>query len=680
MADDGGSLNANHIRALAAAFTQIDRLLGDVEAACAAQPSQSPFARFTQDLTSAQRQVALEYAARVRARMTEVMAGLGVRELAHRTRASWSITTALSFMSIALADVDPSRLRGYGPLDTAAAAFVRRVTGELDRSIGRLHAYLRQGLGRDLTGRLERLERVSVSMPLLKELERVIAERGLVELRAPLQALVEQLESREYEIALFGRVSSGKSSLLNAVLETDALPVGVTPITAVPTRVRWGETAIAEVHFAEGGTSAVPLAAVAELVSERQNPENRKHVTRVDVRLPSPRLRDGIVFVDTPGVGALASEGARSSYAYLPRCDLGIVLVDAAGTPTREDIELLRLLYDSGIVGRIVISKADLLDDASRAEMAAYVERQVEEALGLKGAVAFVSTRGAEVALAQRWFADEIAPMFAQSRSLAEASSRRKLGHLRQSVVAALEALGAGRRDDPDVVARRAKVEELASSAELALRQAERKLDHLSDRARTLPGEAIGIAARLIVDKEEGADPSQLIAKALTGAADRVATAACDELVALRDRLRDAVTAIGGRPDEVQVDLLGRPTVELPTELVGFVPRPRRWLRAMPGLRAQRIEAELRARSYDAIDTVFMRLASGLRTWTRASLQRLGEQFAAQAEPVRAQLRRLLGQERSDAADAIAADLAAIERLTGDGPRTVPASGPLARG
>lgn len=181
MADDGGSLNANHIRALAAAFTQIDRLLGDVEAACAAQPSQSPFARFTQDLTPAQRQVALEYAARVRARMTEVMAGLGVRELAHRTRASWSITTALSFMSIALADVDPSRLRGYGPLDAAAAAFVRRVTGELDRSIGRLHAYLRQGLGRDLTGRLERLERVSVSMPLLKELERVIAERGLVE-------------------------------------------------------------------------------------------------------------------------------------------------------------------------------------------------------------------------------------------------------------------------------------------------------------------------------------------------------------------------------------------------------------------------------------------------------------------------------------------------------------------
>lgn len=680
MATETGSLNGNHIRALAAAFTHIDRLLGDVEAACAAQPSSSPFARFTPDLTPAQRQVVLEYVGRIRARMSEVMAGLGVRELAHRSAASWSISTALSFMSIALADVDAARLRGYGALDGAAVAFVQRVTGDLDRSIARLHAYLTQGLGRDLAGRLERLERVPVSLPLLKELERVITERGLVELRAPLQALVEQLESHEYEIALFGRVSSGKSSLLNAVLETDALPVGVTPITAVPTRVRWGETPTAEVRFADGTARSVALAAVADFVSERQNPENRKHVTRVDVRLPSQRLRDGIVFVDTPGVGALATEGARSSYAYLPRCDLGIVLVDAAGTPTRDDIELLRLLYDSGIAGRIVISKADLLDAASRAEMASYVEREVERALGLKGAVAFVSTRGEEAALARRWFAEEIAPMFAQARSLADVSARRKLGHLRESVVAALKALGAERRDDPETVARRAKVEELASAAELHLRQVERRLDDLSRRARGLPPEAIGIAARLVVDAEQGEDTSELIAKALTGVADRVVTAAREELVALRDRLREIVTTIGGQPDEVHVDLLARPTLELPAEIVGFEPRSWRWLRAMPGLRAQRIEAELRDRSFYAIDTAFMRLGGGLRTWGRAALQRLAEQFAAQTEPVRAQLRRIVGQEPSDAAEAIAADLAVIERLTEDSQRTEQPSEPRPRG
>jgi len=56
---------------------------------------------------------------------------------------------------------------------------------------------------------------------------------------------------------------------------------------------------------------------------------NAKHVARINVELPSPRLRDGVVFVDTPGLGSLASAGATETIAYLPRCDLGVALLDA---------------------------------------------------------------------------------------------------------------------------------------------------------------------------------------------------------------------------------------------------------------------------------------------------------------------------------------------------------------
>lgn len=669
MPDDTGSLNANHVRALTSAFSQIDRLLADVERACAAQPSQSPFARYLADLTPAQRQLVLEYVERIRNRMGEVMAQLGVRDVVRRVAATWAISSDLTFMAITLDDVSPSRLRGYGELDAAAAAFVRRVLGDLDRSVTRVRAYLQQGLGRDLAARLERLAEVPVSAPLLKVLERVIGERGLVELRAPMEALVEQLETHGYEIALFGRVSAGKSSLLNAVLETEALPVGVTPITAVPTRVRWGESAIAEVRFADGTVENIGLDRVADFVSERQNPENRKHVTRVDVRLPSPRLRDGIVFVDTPGVGALATEGARSSYAYLPRCDLGIVLVDASGTPTREDIELLRLLYDSGIPGRIVISKADLLDEPSVAQMAAYVEAELQRTLGLSLPVHFVSAKGDATALARQWFATEIAPMFAEARALADASSRRKLAHLRESVVAALKALS-GRHDDRDAAVRRERVEQLASKAELALRDAERRCQRLSERARDLAPEALAIAARLLVDAEDGHDGPELLRRALAGAAERISDALRDELVGLRDLLRDVLTAMAEtqpqattHPAELNADLLGRPTFEVPAEATAFEPKPRRWLRAVPGVRAQRIETELRSHLLDAAELAFARFSSASRTWSRAAVQRLGEQFAAQSEPIRVQARRIVGEGAGMDAEAIAADLAEIERL-----------------
>ena len=49
-------------------------------------------------------------------------------------------------------------------------------------------------------------------------------------------------------------------------------------------------------------------------------------------------MTDGVVLVDTPGIGSLATFGAAETMAYLPRCDLGIVLVDAASILNREDM------------------------------------------------------------------------------------------------------------------------------------------------------------------------------------------------------------------------------------------------------------------------------------------------------------------------------------------------------
>jgi predicted GTPase len=72
-----------------------------------------------------------------------------------------------------------------------------------------------------------------------------------VELRPRLSMIVERLESNRFEIAVFGRVSSGKSSLLNHILQTTALPVGVNPITAVPTRLIHGGQALLTVSFAD---------------------------------------------------------------------------------------------------------------------------------------------------------------------------------------------------------------------------------------------------------------------------------------------------------------------------------------------------------------------------------------------------------------------------------------------
>ena len=118
-----------------------------------------------------------------------------------------------------------------------------------------------------------------------------------------------------------------------------------------------------------------------------------------------------------------------------------MVLVDAASTLNREDLGLLRSLYEAGVPAMVLLSKADLLTPADRDRMTAYVRDQVTRELGLDVPVHPVSTVGADEALLNHWFDREITPLLGQHRHLAESSLRRKIAGLRGAVTDALEAL-----------------------------------------------------------------------------------------------------------------------------------------------------------------------------------------------------------------------------------------------
>src|SRR5262249_14961394 len=147
------------------------------------------------------------------------------------------------------------------------------VQQDIGRLIDRIGAYLHQGAGIDLSGRLARLEQAAAGVDSLAILDRVITRRGLVEFRPLLDQLVSRLEEApRFEVAVFGRVSSGKSSLLNHVAGLDVLPVGVTPITAVPTRLVRGDRLGAAISFAEGEPRTVAVEELGQYASEEGNP------------------------------------------------------------------------------------------------------------------------------------------------------------------------------------------------------------------------------------------------------------------------------------------------------------------------------------------------------------------------------------------------------------------------
>jgi hypothetical protein len=338
-------LNESQQRRLLSNARYADKLLSDIEAILNASESKTIFPKFHPDTTPAQAKLIRHSITRFRDQLARVMEGLGIVHEGPAFGSLHSIRVTLGFIRIAIQEMTPRYLRGYGEVAAEAAPQLEGLCSELEGLLGRLDAALSQDASADLQARLERLQATGGRAELVGLLGRVISDRGLVELRPRLATIVERMESDRYEIAIFGRVSAGKSSLLNHVLGISVLPVGVNPITAVPTRLIYGREAFLTVSFSTRPTERLPIAHLPEFVSEAHNPGNTKGVVRLVVELPSERLGNGLGFVDTPGLGSLATAGAAETLAYLPQCDLGVVLVSAGSPLNDEDLEPIRALY-----------------------------------------------------------------------------------------------------------------------------------------------------------------------------------------------------------------------------------------------------------------------------------------------------------------------------------------------
>ena len=205
-----------------------DKLFDEIESVLFASKSKSPFRKYKNALSPAQIKIVEDYLVRIRTQMVRALETQGIPLPEPQFESVHSIRTKLAFVRLGFDDCTPKRMRGYGEVSESKARELTGLVEEMISAIEKLDYYLAQGLGQDLEARLERLGRSGGDMTTLKILERIINDHGLVEFRSTLSMIVDRLESPSFEIAVFGRVNSGKSSLLNSIVESDILPSGST--------------------------------------------------------------------------------------------------------------------------------------------------------------------------------------------------------------------------------------------------------------------------------------------------------------------------------------------------------------------------------------------------------------------------------------------------------------------
>ncbi|GAB2582981.1 dynamin family protein [Dyella jejuensis] len=308
--------------------------------------------------------------------------------------ASWNFETRLALIRNAVYELRPRNLRGYGEISTEDEQACRALSAEL--------AMLLKTMGSELRREPLRLPTGTDDAPLAA-LAEIIERHRLFEYRSRLEALLAREQGDRMEVALLGRVSSGKSSLVNALLGHPLLPVGAVPVTTVVTRIRYGETLDIRAMDVEGVMETVAPENLRSYVDEAGNPGNRRRLREVSIHFPAPILQDGIVLADTPGLGSLHTHASAHALDYLPRCDMGIVAIDAAATLMPQDLDIVRALRDAGAHWLVVLTKADTVAGSALEQQREYVTQVLGEALQKPITVCAVSVEPEHRAALKTW-------------------------------------------------------------------------------------------------------------------------------------------------------------------------------------------------------------------------------------------------------------------------------------
>lgn len=173
-----------------------------------------------------------------------------------------------------------------------------------------------------------------------------------------LESMETVYDEGEYFVAFIGQFSSGKSYLINNILQRDILPQGALETTPLLTYVRYGRTEEAQVHFLDGSMKTISLADAAGIIQKgNSNVWDLTKLDHIEILVDSPLLSTGLILLDTPGVNTLIE---RHEQLLAQSMLLASRIVYVTGNaPSRVDVDKMSYMQEHGFDLAYVRSHCD---------------------------------------------------------------------------------------------------------------------------------------------------------------------------------------------------------------------------------------------------------------------------------------------------------------------------------
>lgn len=176
-------------------------------------------------------------------------------------------------------------------------------------------------------------------------------------------------------VALGGSFSAGKSSLVNALLDTRLMPTDVNPTTAVPAYAMHGEASRIQALDTDGTLHDIPEAQLKNFTHEGGGAQGIRTFYAHHPDFPWQNL----ALLDTPGYTSPGSADAEMARTWLNTAHAILWCIPAdAGTISASDLQFLATL-DKNIPFAIALTKADKKPAEDLDSIAAQIQENVEK-------------------------------------------------------------------------------------------------------------------------------------------------------------------------------------------------------------------------------------------------------------------------------------------------------------
>ena len=228
---------------------------------------------------------------------------------------------------------------------------------------------------------------------LLKTSQTLAKQYGKAEEYETLSKLLEHGKDKSLVLLVCGEFKSGKSSFVNAFLGEEVCPVADGIATSAVSIIKYGKTAKVTRYFGtveEDGEDAGLSVRSEEIGLEdilkfaKGTASDIDNTVYLEIEISNKVLSEGLVIIDTPGIGSLDPRHLFLTRQALPKADAFFFVTDTIDPLLEPELAFIKEeILPLNKPFEIVLSKSDLVDRDALATFRVDAEAKASRSLGV---------------------------------------------------------------------------------------------------------------------------------------------------------------------------------------------------------------------------------------------------------------------------------------------------------